>query len=456
MKMKFRHSLLAKYLLIIMIGLIMWPLLMPASVILYQAQTTLAKNDTSRNIYAYGDEIERMWHQEARKLNDASYEFINKQLQQIAAKYTKANIFWVDYTGTTQLRIPDSLTVPDKWDVSDTVQFMKDSYNSDPFTIVAMIGKDSNQGFMVLQIPRNLMVDDSPYSNPWYLLVAFLFILGLFIFISLLFFIKIRKRLVRLQTAMSLVDETGIPAPVIVKKRDEIAQLESSFNHMIRELSVSRARELEEEELRKQLIANLSHDLRTPLTTIRGHAYSLRKETVSIKGKESLDIIENKSDYLAKLIENLLSYTLLSAGKYPMKIVKLDVLRTVRMAAASWYPVFEKDGFEVDVCLPDSALIWHVDELWLTRILDNLFQNITRHAKSGKYVGIRILQYQGHAAIEIEDKGPGMKAVSGDQGARIGLTIIAMMMKEMKLEWEIVSTESGTSVFIYAPKLNKT
>jgi signal transduction histidine kinase len=456
MKMKFRHSLLAKYLLIIMMGLALWPLVTPITLILYNAPALSSKDDKPGNIYAHGDKIEKMWHQEAGKLNGASHESINKQLQQVAAKYTKANIFWVDHAGTTQLRIPHSLPIPDNWDPTQTVQFMKKSYNGDPFTTVAMIGKDAEQGFMVFQIPRSLMIDDGVYTNPWFLSGIFLSILGLFVFVSWLFFMKIRKRLVRLQTAMSLVDETGIPTLVVVKKRDEIAQLETSFNHMIDELTESRKREHEEEELRKQLIANLSHDLRTPLTTVRGHAYSLRKESVSAKGKESIDIIENKADYLAKLIENLLSYTLLSAGKYPMNIAKVDALRTVRTAAASWYPVFEKEGFEVDVCLPDSALYWDVDEMWLTRILDNLFQNIVRHAKSGKYVAIRTVQYQSHTAVRIEDKGPGMKAASGDQGARIGLTIIAMMVKEMKLEWEIASTERGTSVYLYTPKLNKT
>lgn len=459
MKMKFRHSLLAKYLLIIMIGLAIWPLVMPITLILYNAPMLLTQNDKHENIeniYAHGDEIEKMWHQEAEKLSGASSETINKQLQQLAAKYTKANIFWVDQAGTTQLRIPESLPLPDKWDTTETIQFMKKSYDRDPFTTVALIGKDSKQGFMVLQIPRSLMVADNGYINTGLLSGIFLIILGLFVFVSWLFFMKIRKRLVRLQTAMSVVDETGIPAPVVVKKRDEIAQLETSFNHMIHELTDSRKREQEEEELRKQLIANLSHDLRTPLTTIRGHAYSLRKEqTVSIKGKESLDIIENKADYLTQLIENLLSYTLLSAGKYPLNMVKVDVLRTVRTAAASWYPVFEKDDFEINVQLSDTALYWIVDELWLTRILDNLFQNIMRHARAGKYVGIRTVQHEGHIAVVIEDKGPGMRATSGDKGAGIGLTIIALMVKEMKLEWEIASTEEGTSVYLYAPKLNE-
>ena len=65
---------------------------------------------------------------------------------------------------------------------------------------------------------------------------------------------------------------------------------------MVQELETSRKREMEEEELRKELIANLSHDLRTPLTTIRAHAYRLKKEPLSTKGQESLDFIDEKDE----------------------------------------------------------------------------------------------------------------------------------------------------------------
>ncbi|TCZ78961.1 HAMP domain-containing histidine kinase [Paenibacillus albiflavus] len=453
--MKFRHSLLAKYLLIIMIGLALWPLIIPISILLYNTPGLLSQNNVPENIYAHGDQIARMWNEEAAGLADASSENIHQKLQQLSAKYDKATIFWVDEQGITQLRFPDSAPIPAEWRAGNIIQFMKNSYDGDPFTSVAMIGKEAEQGFMVLQIPRALMVNEFQHMDSRLLYAIFLLIIFLFIFISWMFFMKIRKRLVRLQTAMSTSGDTGIPEPITVKKKDEISRLEHSFNLMIHELTASRKREQEEEELRKQLIANLSHDLRTPLTTIRGHAYSLRKEIVSTKGVESIDLIESKSDYLAQLIENLLSYTLLTTGKYPMRLARVDVLRTIRTAAASWYPVFEKEGFEVDVRLSDTALYWDADELWLTRILDNLFQNIIRHAKDGKYVAIRMENYQSFPAIVVEDKGPGMKSTSGNQGARIGLTIIAMMVKEMKLEWDIVSTENGTAVYLYSPKLNK-
>ncbi|MFC0333859.1 sensor histidine kinase, partial [Paenibacillus sepulcri] len=150
----------------------------------------------------------------------------------------------------------------------------------------------------------------NPYLN---YMIAIVTILGVFILISWLFFYKIRKRLMHLQEAMAKPAGNGIPLPIRIDKRDEIGQLGDSFNKMVHELEISRHREKEEEALRRQLISNLSHDLRTPLTAIRGHAYRLKKESLSPKGRESLDAIDHKISHLGQLLENLLSYTLLTS-----------------------------------------------------------------------------------------------------------------------------------------------
>ncbi|GGD86876.1 sensor histidine kinase [Paenibacillus nasutitermitis] len=271
-------------------------------------------------------------------------------------------------------------------------------------------------------------------------------ILGTFILISWLFFYRIRKRLLRLQGAMARQSDNGIPHPVSIEKRDEIGQLEVSFNNMIQELETSRHREKEEEGLRRQLIANLSHDLRTPITAIRGHAYRLKKEPLSVKGQESLDSIDTKITHLGQLIENLLSYTLLTSGKYPYRPVESDIVRLVRTSFAAWYPVFENMGFCIELELPETTFKWKVDPQWMERMLDNLFQNILRHAKDGKYIGIQVetkLQ-----RIIIEDRGPGMNGESAEKGAGIGLSIADLMRQEMKLHWEFETNAGGTKILI--------
>ncbi|PLS17288.1 sensor histidine kinase [Bacillus sp. M6-12] len=445
--MKLKNSLLSKYLLIIFIAIILVPASMPVfSIIFYMPAIE------GPNIYQNGTDLEEMWQNEAKKLTGASNEQINKRLMQIKQEYQKATVFWVDQSGKSMFKQPDDVRVPDSWNPAYTIDFMKKSrgLKADPFTVVALIGDEQDQGFMVFQVPRSEMKAPGETVAERYsylMILGVLFILLFFIFISWIFFSKIRKRLLRLQEAMTETSANGIPPAIEVDKPDEIGRLVAAFNSMIIQLEESRSREKEEEELRRQLIANLSHDLRTPLTAIRGHAFALKNEIISKKGQHSLELIDNKIGYLDQLIDNLLSYTLLTSGKYPYNPVNTDIVRVLRTSFAGWYPVFEDQGFQIELNIPEHPLYWEVDLQWMERVLDNLFQNINRHARDGKYIAI--MADVNKQAITIADKGPGMTGESEGKGAGVGLSIISLMLKEMKLNWSIESDEKGTRNIIY-------
>src|SRR5699024_9000925 len=166
---------------------------------------------------------------------------------------------------------------------------------------------------------------------------------------SLIFFRQIRKRLLNMQKAMAVRDVDNLPVLIDVKKDDEIGQLETAFNTMVNELRESREREQEEEQLRRELIANLSHDLRTPLTKISAQTYSLAKADVTPEVKQTVKALEMSIRDIDRLMENLMSYTLLAASKYKYSPKEIDVIRFVRESLASWYPVLEKEEFEIEI-----------------------------------------------------------------------------------------------------------
>lgn len=449
--MKFRHSLLAKFLLIIMVAVLFLPIVIPITSALFYIPILSTKKNHSEISYN-GTDLEAMWHKAAANLKGASPEQINQVLQKIKKKYPDSKLFWVDQQGKTQKQLPVQTGIPAKWSAAFTVNFMKKSYDSDPFTTVAFIGSKKENGFMVFQMSRDKMnapIADLRARYDFIYAIGLLVLFAVFIFLSWLFVYKLRKRLLHLRDAMDQKGNDGIPEPVPVGTKDEIGQLEKAFNHMIHQLKDGRAREQEEEKLRRQLIANLSHDLRTPLTTLRGHAYSLNKENLSEKGKESVQLIDQKITYIGELVDNLFSYTLLSSGKYPFHPQPVDMLRKIRMVAASWYPVFEKEGFLMEIDLPENSKIeWVIDPGWFERVLDNLFQNILRHTKEGKYVGVFGKESEQGFTLVIEDHGPGLKTVSKDKGAGIGLSIVSLMLSEMKLDWTIETTKNGTRIGI--------
>ncbi|MNO79341.1 Sensor histidine kinase CssS [compost metagenome] len=287
--------------------------------------------------------------------------------------------------------------------------------------------------------------------NPFYItLLLFGFIIVAFIVTSWLFFLRLRKRLTGLQEVMSFsANHNSFPKPISVQsdRMDEIDQLGSSFNWMIQQLEDSRKREYEEELLRHRLIANLSHDLRTPLTILRGHVTRLNKESVSLEGQNSLTEMNHTITRVGDLMDDLLSYTLLTSGKHPFVPTSTDIGRLVRASVAAWYPVFEEKEIQIDVDLPaEETFYWEADPQWMTRILDNLFQNILRHAAEGKYANI-VVDVEKEQVI-VADRGPGMDNSSYERGAGIGLSTSNYMLQKMKLKADFTSDKNGTRVAI--------
>jgi len=447
MRFRLKNSLLLKYVLIILCAMALLPLMFPLISVLFFLPLQLGAVD-GEEAYRSGRVLQDMWHREAEQLDGADAAAIDERLQALKAAYPKASMFWVDREGITRLQLPEHADVPQKWSVAYTLQFMKERVGGDPFTVIAFIGKGMQERFMVFELPRNYMVPQGVRASEQYgvmFIVAGMLVLGLFLFVSFMFFYRIRRRLIRLQEAMTSPSDKGIPGEVEVLNKDEIGRLERAFNDMIRKLEASRLREAEEEALRRELIAKLSHDLRTPLTTIRSHAFSLRKEPLSAKGAESVGLIERKIDYLGQLIENLFSYSLLSAGKYPYRPKKVDIVRMSRTLLASWYPVFEQDSFDIHLNLPDEAIYWEIDPAWLERVLDNYFQNVRRHARDGCYLGVEVTE-AGGGQIIISDRGSGMGVNSEEKGAGLGLSIVRLMIKEMGLSQEVVTGIGGTRI----------
>lgn len=486
-------SLLTKYMLIVLAALVLLPITMPLSMLaIYLLSGIKLPLDSP---YADGSKLQRLWHEEAARLGSSAEE-VDAAVRNFLADYPEAGAFWVDADGTTRLRMlsVNAAAIPEVWNAGEAIQFMKERFGGDPFTVVAFIGADETNGFMVLEVPRRVMRRDNPAQkvNDLYYTAITVFVLVMFLTVSLMFFYRIRKRLVRLERAMGAQAANGIPARVEVQAHDEIGRLEAAFNRMIGQLEEGRAREREEEKLRRDLIAKLSHDLRTPLTTIQGHAHRLMREPMSDGGRESVERIMHKIGYLSRLIENLFSYSLLAAGKYPYRPDNVDITRIVREQIAVWYPAFEGDGFTIEADVPEESVMWTVDPVWLERVLDNYLQNVLRHAADGKYLEVRVTADRGGAII-IADRGPGMgyAGVAGrlqgaereagglpgaereagglrgvdhaagglpeqeigqdqaaERGAGLGLSIAALMLKEMHLTADVHTGPGGTTIVI--------
>lgn len=444
-------KLSTKYIIIILMSIFIFPIsYLGVNFIYYTVLMNVGNFDTEE--FYNPEEIEEDWDKEINSMEGKSKEVVESWLGNFA-KYPDSRVFWLNDEG--ELLASKGLSVTDgaDWNVSSAIEFMKGAEAS-KFTAYAYLRGEKESGYILLQIPKSYIgskweVLRDRYSYVWFIALGMIWFL--FIFISWVFFNKIRKRLVRMQKNMEVNENQLVPSQMKVIQNDEIGQLEHSFNRMVEELNDSREKEKSEETIRKHLIATLSHDLRTPLSIIGGHAYKLNQQDITPETRKSLLVINEKVDFIAELIDNLTSFTVLSEGKLPMNKQVTDVVAVVRSSFIDWFPIFEALDFTIEVDL-DEPIQWIVDETWLRRILDNLFQNIQRHAKKGKYVSVRTIKENGIAVFKMEDRGPGLAYNSEQKGSGIGLSIVDMMLEQMQLEKRVSSGPKGTTFIILPMK----
>ena len=166
-------------------------------------------------------------------------------------------------------------------------------------------------------------------------------------------------------------------------------------------------KEQEAEETKNELITNVAHDLRTPLTSIIGYIDIVNNmpDLSEKQRSEYLKITWEKARKLEKLINELFSFTKISYGGMPMRMEKIDVIKLLEQEADELYPTFKENELE---CLletdADSCMIM-ADGEQLVRVFDNLLGNAIKYGRYGKMIRIRTLTENTQIQIQIVNYG---------------------------------------------------
>lgn len=209
--------------------------------------------------------------------------------------------------------------------------------------------------------------------------------------------------IINLTKATRSVASGDLTVQVSVSSKDEIGTLANNFNQMTQSLEHSNR-------LQRELVANLSHDIRTPLTMIRGYAEMIRDLTGDNKQKreEQLEVIMDESDRLNLLANDVLDLSKLQSGTQALNCnqfdltVKLeDVLRRYRLLA-------EQEGFTITLNTPPTLPVW-ADEIKIEQVIYNILNNAVNHTGSDKTVRIDAFAISpSHAVVTIRDTGAGI------------------------------------------------
>lgn len=187
-----------------------------------------------------------------------------------------------------------------------------------------------------------------------------------------------------------------------------LAQLNTQLNVLLDEFQKAIENEKRLELSHKQLIANVSHDIRTPLTSLLGFIEVLQKDTTiqPQKQQEYLEILHTKAMALYKLIEDFFELSKLESEDQELTLCKINLISIAEEAAASFYQGFEEKGITPILSFPTEAMFAWGNENATLRTLQNLLSNALKYG--GEQIGITIRADGEDTYVEVWDSGAGI------------------------------------------------
>ena len=196
----------------------------------------------------------------------------------------------------------------------------------------------------------------------------------------------------RISDAIRDISEGDLNTAVEVVGDDEFSSMAENLNKMVEDIRRVMDKEREAERTKNELITNVAHDLRTPLTSIIGYL-ELLSGNVALPPemqKKYIDIAYGKAKRLEKLIEDLFGFTKLNYGKISMHVTKVDIVKLLSQLLEEAYPNFADKNLSYELQSNVPAKIITADGNLLARLFDNLINNAIKYGADGKRVLVKV------------------------------------------------------------------
>lgn len=261
-------------------------------------------------------------------------------------------------------------------------------YGYNTYTLKKPVFDEEEQiiGFYEISIERENLKKEIRKNTMVTVGVFGFFVILIYIFVLRRLYVRFSSPLQRVTECMNEYAKGDNNVYIDYKANDEIGELCRHFNVMKEEIEESKQAILEEQKAKEYMIATISHDLKTPLTTIRAYAEMLKLENITEQEKKEayLETILGKCDYMRDMLDDLLTYNLLSMN-YQLTRVEVEGEEFSEMLFS---------GIEAS-CKAKNILLeidnrakgnYKVDVKYMTRVIDNIVSNAIRHTHSGGHI----------------------------------------------------------------------
>ncbi|MBK7896339.1 MAG: HAMP domain-containing protein [Anaerolineaceae bacterium] len=213
---------------------------------------------------------------------------------------------------------------------------------------------------------------------------------------------SLTKPLQEMTHATQAVAQGDLTQQVPIRSDDELGQLATAFNQMSADLAQSR-------DLRRQMTADIAHDLRTPLSLILGHAEAL-SDGVLPPTPETFDVIHDEARRLNRLVEDLRLLSLAEAGELTLAVRSVQPRSLLERAALAHAPAAQQKQVALTLDAPADLPEVVADPDRMAQVLDNLVANALRYTPENGRIQLTAQQNQTAVQLKVQDSGPGMSA----------------------------------------------
>lgn len=257
----------------------------------------------------------------------------------------------------------------------------------------------------------------------------------------------IQAKIKRMNKKLEEILETGSDEKVMVFTDNPVLmELGGQINRLLIDRQKIRADFKREEISSKKMLANISHDIKTPLTVILGYLEIMR---LNHADNEMLKKVETKANQVMNLINQFFTLAKLESGDTNINLGKVNINEICRENVLEFYDILLQKDFDVDLFIPETAIFVQGEKEALQRILYNLLSNVIRYGSDGKYLGVFLRQDKGNVYIDVVDKGKGIEQEFASnvfdrlytmedsrnreiQGNGLGLTIAKNLTKQLE------------------------
>lgn len=236
--------------------------------------------------------------------------------------------------------------------------------------------------------------------------VAYLILIGMFIFWLNR---KVKKPLRLLHQALEEFSKGKRQQYLDYKGPQEFVEICDSFNVMSQKLYESEQKSKKLEQDKQKMLADISHDLKTPITVIQGYANAINDGLIPVEDKpQYLKTIAEKSNSLNELVNIFYEYSKMEHPDYKLTLQPYDICVFTRDYMAGKYNEMEIDGFLLDVDIPDEHIYCNIDKVQLRRAFENIVSNSIKHNQSGTTLFCSLQKQNDQVRIIFADNGSGI------------------------------------------------